>query len=282
MQAGARPERMQFGDRRPFRWTFAAAAVALVALGLYGVEFDLGLLVGERARGNAARFFEGCWPPRTDGPFVGPLFGLALDTVCVAALATAVAVLLGVPLGILGCRAATLGSLFVTGDIESSWLHRGLYLAARAVGAVFRSVPELVWAMLFVRVFGLGPSPAILAIGVAYGGMLGKVYSEQLEAVDPRPVTALESVGAGRAAAFAWGILPQAFGPMASYTAYRFECAVRASALMGLVGAGGLGQRIQFSQLDNEYAEIATEVAILMAVVVAVEWISDEIKRRIA
>lgn len=272
---------MQFGERRPFRFTFGALAVAAVALGLWGVEFDPAVLLGERARTNAAKFAAEGWPPATDPSFVGPLFGLALDTVCIAALATATAVALGVPLGVLGSRAAMLGSMFVTGDVEASWPARTVYAGARAVGAVLRSVPELVWAMLFVRVYGLGPAPAILAIGCAYGGMLGKVYSEQLEAVDPRPVTALEGVGAGRLGAFAWGVLPQAFGAMASYTAYRFECAVRASAIIGLVGAGGLGQKIEMSQQDALYPEIVTEVALLMGVVLIVESVSDAIKRRI-
>jgi phosphonate transport system permease protein len=143
-------------------------------------------------------------------------------------------------------------------------------------------VPEVVWALLAVPFAGLGPAPAVLAIGIAYGGMLAKVYSEQLESVDPRPVTALESVGAGRFQAFLFGILPQASGEMTSYTAYRFECAVRASALMGFVGAGGLGQQIESAHTDGNYAEMMSGVLVLMAFVFLIEALSDGIKRRLA
>jgi phosphonate transport system permease protein len=138
------------------------------------------------------------------------------------------------------------------------------------------------WALLFVKVVGLGPLPAVLALGVAYGGLIGKVASEQMEDVAPRPVAALEAVGAGRAAAFAWGILPQAFPSMANYVAYRFECGVRASVLMGFVGAGGLGYELQVSFGDYLFGEVLTETAFLVAVVALIEWSSDILRRRLA
>lgn len=271
---------VQLGERSTFRWGAAATVGLVVVLGLVGVDFDLGTLFGERARRNATTFAERAWPPETSWEFVRPLFALALDTVCTAALAAAVAALVGLPLGVLGSRTAVLGSLFASGDVEPRWWQRGLYLVARVVGAVFRSVPELIWALLFVRIFGLGGAPAVMAIGIAYAGMLAKVYSEQLEGVDPRPVAALEALGARTQGAFLFGVLPQAAGAMASYTFYRFECAVRATALMGLVGAGGLAMKIHDSMDSNLYGEVLTEVAVLMAIVVVVEFASDELRRR--
>lgn len=280
--AAAEDGGLQFGDRRTFRWTFSIVVAVLLVASAVRIEFDPAALFSARARENAAHFAAEGWPPRGGAESLLRLIGLGLDTVAIAAVGTAIAALIGLPLGVLGSRSAVLGSLFVTGDAEPSVVERGVWLAARVVGGFLRSIPEVIWAILFVPFAGLGPAPAVIAIGLAYGGMLAKVYSEQLETVDARPVTALESAGAGRFAAFAFGILPQASGEMTSYTAYRFECAVRASALMGFVGAGGLGQQIEFSHLDGNYGEMVSGVLVLMGFVFAIEFLSDQLKRRFA
>lgn len=272
----------QFGDRRTFRWTFTIVVAALLVASALRIDLDPLALFSDRARDNAARFASEGWPPRGGFEFLGTLLSLGLDTVAIAAVGTAIAAIIGLPLGILGSRSAMLGSLFVTGDAEPPAALRAVWVAARAVGGFLRSIPEVIWAILFVPFAGLGPAPAVIAIGLAYGGMLAKVYSEQLETVDARPVTALESAGAGRFAAFSFGILPQASGEMTSYTAYRFECAVRASALMGFVGAGGLGQQIEFAHLDGNYREMVSGVLVLMGFVFAIEFLSDQLKRRFA
>lgn len=272
---------VQLGERKTFRWVVVLVFAGLFAASLAGLRIEWDVLFGERARANASRFASEAWPPVTSWEFVAPLFALALDTICVAALATGVAALLGFPLGVLGSRTAVLGALFVSGDVEPRWWQRALYLVARVVGAVFRSVPELIWALLFVRVFGLGGAPAVMAIGIAYGGMLAKVYSEQLEGIGAQPVVALEALGARTSGAFLFGVLPQASVAMASYTFYRFECAVRATALMGLVGAGGLATKIHTSIDCSAYGEVVTEAGVLMLIVVVVEWASDAIRARI-
>src|ERR1043166_5018205 len=102
------------------------------------------------------------------------------------------------------------------------------------------------------RAVGLGPFPGVLAIGIAYGGMLGKVYSEIFEAVNPRPLEALQSTGANKLQIFFYGWLPQVLPNFVSYTLYRWECAVRASAVLGLVGAGGLGPQITAAARDRK------------------------------
>ena len=110
-------------------------------------------------------------------------------------------------------------------------LNLPLYGVARALLSVFRSIPEYVWAFMFVRAVGLGPFAGVLAIGIAYGGMLGKVYSEILEAVDPRPLETLHAAGASRVGVVFYGLVPQALPTFVSYTLYRWECAIRASAI---------------------------------------------------
>lgn len=273
---------MQAGGRRTFRWTIAALAVLAIVGAFAGAEFDVLRLGSDTAQRGARSFLAECWPPRTDAEFVTMLAGKTADTVAAAFLGTILAVAIGIPLGALASRNVLYGAHFATDVAPPPLAARAVYLAARSFGAVFRSVPEVVWALFFVKVVGIGVIPAITAIGVAYGGLIGKVYAEQMEDVPPRPVAALEAAGAGRVAAFAWGILPQAFGSMASYAAYRFECAVRASVLMGFVGAGGLGQELQISYGDYLFGEVTTETAFLVVVVAAIELASDAMRRRLA
>jgi phosphonate transport system permease protein len=152
------------------------------------------------------------------------------------------------------------------------------YSIARGILSLFRSVPEFVWAFMFVRAVGLGPFPGVLAIGVAYGGMLGKVYSEIFEGVNYRPLEALQSTGANKLQIFSYGWLPQVFPNFVSYTLYRWECAVRASAILGLVGAGGLGQQIEISMRMFNFNEVLTLLIILFLMVAAVDYISAKIR----
>ena len=155
-------------------------------------------------------------------------------------------------------------------------------LVARVLLAVLRGVPELVWALLFVRVFGLGAAAGVLALGITYGGMLGKVYGEILESADARPARALLEAGSGRLAALCYGLLPTAAQELVSYTVYRWECAVRASVVMGFVGAGGLGQLMDQSMKMLNGGEAATILATFLALVVAADALSEHLRRRLA
>ena len=155
-------------------------------------------------------------------------------------------------------------------------------VAVAFVLAVLRGVPELVWALLFVRVFGLGAAAGVLALGITYGGMLGKVYGEILESTDDQPARALLEAGSGRLAAFCYGLLPNAGQELVSYTVYRWECAVRASVVMGFVGAGGLGQLMDQSMKMLNGGEAATILATFLVLVVAADAISELLRRRLA
>ena len=140
----------------------------------------------------------------------------------------ALAIVLAIPLGYLASSAGR--------------LRPSLNPGTRALLTVLRGIPELVWALVFVRVFGLGPTAGVLALGLTYGGMLAKVYAEILESVPPQPARALLHSGARRPLALLYGAVPLAARELVSYTVYRWECAIRASVVMGFVGAGGLGQ----------------------------------------
>jgi phosphonate transport system permease protein len=142
-----------------------------------------------------------------------------------------------------------------------------------------RTVPELVWALVFVRVVGLGPTSGVLAIGLTYGGMLGKVFAEILESCDAHPTRMLLANGSGRLQAFFYGLLPQAAPELTSYAIYRWECAIRSSVVLGFVGAGGLGQQMDSSLKMLAGNEVATMLLVFIGLVALADTTSAWLRR---
>ena len=153
---------------------------------------------------------------------------------------------------------------------------------ARGALTLLRALPEVLWALMFVRALGLGPAAGVLALAITYGGMLGKVYAEILESVDTRPARALLEAGSGRLAALFYGLLPNAAQELASYTVYRWECAVRASVVMGFVGAGGLGQLMDQSMKMLAGGEASTILLTFLLLVLLADAISAVLRRLLA
>jgi phosphonate transport system permease protein len=269
--------------KRLFSRLLAAAFALTFALSLGIAQVDPRLLVDADALGNIARFVRVALPPRVDRDFLAFLAGPAVETLQISIMGTLIAVLIGAPLGLLATSSLTWRGILHQQATRAGRLLVGVlpYGLARAVLSVFRSIPEYVWAFMFVRAVGLGPFPGVLAIGVAYGGMLGKVYSEILESVNPRPLEALQASGAGKSGVVLYGLLPQALPHVVSYTLYRWECAIRASAILGFVGAGGLGQQIELSMRMFQFDEVLTLLAVLLVLVGAVDFVSGRIRARI-
>jgi phosphonate transport system permease protein len=263
-----------------FLWIFGAVFAVSVALSLRTAQVDPRLLVEGSTLANVARFVRGLFPPQLSREFLGLMLRPALETVQISVVGTAIAILIGVPLGLVATASLTWrGVLHERASRVARW---GLgfvpYVVSRGALSVFRSIPEYVWAFMFVRAVGLGPFPGVLAIGVAYGGMLGKVYSEILEGVNPRPLETLQAAGASRLGVVLYGLVPQALPNVIAYTLYRWECAIRASALLGFVGAGGLGQQIELSMRMFQFDEVLTLLAILFVLVATVDFISGRIR----
>jgi len=258
-----------------------AALAGTFALALWTAEVDPRRLVDPRALSHAGRFVAGAWPPRLDPEFLRFLARPVAETVQISVMGTVIAVIIGFPLGLLATA-----SLAWRGILHERTLGRWVgfvpYALARALLSLFRSIPEYVWALVFVRAVGLGPFAGVLALGVAYGGMLGKVYSEILEAVDPRPLEALHAAGARRWGVALYGLLPEALPHLVSYTLYRWECAIRASAIMGFVGAGGLGQQVELAMRMFQFDEVLTLLGVLLVLVGAVDLVSGRIRARLA
>ncbi|MDP4162706.1 MAG: ABC transporter permease subunit [Bacillota bacterium] len=149
----------------------------------------------------------------------------------------------------------------------------------RGILGFTRSIHELVWAWMFVAAIGLSPYAAILAIAIPYGGILGRIFADMLADVPEAPIKALKSAGASRMQALFYGYLPLVRADMISYTMYRFECAIRSSAIMSFVGLGGLGYQIQLSLADLKYDEVWLFVYFLIALVLLVDMWSNVIRK---
>jgi phosphonate transport system permease protein len=195
--------------------------------------------------------------------------------VAIATAGMTLALVVALPLTLLATRVLSVSAL--SGRMARlPWFVRQL---ARWALVALRSVPELVWALVFVRVVGLGPTAGVLAIALTYGGMLGKVYAEILESGEDHATRSLLRNGSSRLQAFSYGLLPQNAAELTSYTVYRWECAIRSSVVLGFVGAGGLGQQMDNSMKMFNGGEVLTMLAVFVALVALADRISAGLRR---
>ena len=219
------------------------------------------------------------------GDFVTSLFSLELSsgilrdavtaswrTVAYAVAGMTLALVIGFPLGVIASGVLA----------QSAWSRAASVGGVRFVLAFFRSIHELVWAWLFVAAVGLSPMAAVLALGIPYGGILGRIYSELLQDVPEAPIRALRSSGASEWQVFWYGRLPMALPDILSYTFYRLECGIRSAAILSFVGLGGLGFQIHISLADLNYERAWTFMLFLVALVVVVDLWSSAVRRRVA
>lgn len=260
------------------RLILTVLALALLWPGLRLSELDIGVLFDGSNTSTMGAFVSGFWLPAHDKPFLALLLLATIETLAIATAGMALALAVAVPSALLATRALSISAFSRNGRPKP--VAQALRWSVRGVLIVLRSVPEIVWALLFVRAVGLGPTAGVLAIAITYAGMLGKVYAEIFESVDPLPTRALIGSGASRLQAFAYGVLPQATGEMLSYTVYRWECAVRASVVMGFVGAGGLGQQMDLSMRMFAGGEVASMLLTFLMLVLMADLISQLLRRR--
>lgn len=224
-------------------------------------------------------FLAGFFPPSTEPEFLKLLQKATLETVAMATAGTALAFVIAAPLAFITTRALSVSRIGPgPGRVRSVVVRQ----AGRSVLMVLRAIPEIVWALIFVRALGLGPAAGVLALAITYGGMLGKVYSEIFESTDTRPARALLEGGSGRVAALLYGLLPNTGQELASYTVYRWECAVRASVVMGFVGAGGLGQLMDQSMKMLNGGEASTILVTFLLLVIVADAMSVAIRKVLA
>ena len=261
------------------RLLLTLAVLILLWPGLQITEFRPQNLFDAQNREVMGRFLAGFWPPEIGRDFLLLLGRATLETLAMATAGLALALLLAVPLSLIASRALSISTLL---SGTPSGIGRWLRYLVRIVLVVLRSIPEIVWALLFVRAVGLGPTAGVFAIAITYSGMLGKVYAEIYESVDAQPTRALLQSGSSRLAAFLYAVLPNAAQELTSYTLYRWECAVRASVIMGFVGAGGLGQMIDLSIRMFAGGEVVSILLTFLLLVLLADQISLHLRRRLA
>jgi phosphonate transport system permease protein len=190
-----------------------------------------------------------------------------LDTLAMSIAGTALAVLISLPLALLAAPNTT----------PHPWLCR----VVRTVLAALRSVPELILGVLFVAAVGFGALPGVLALAMHSVGMVAKFYAEAIEHVDPKPLEAASAAGASGLQVISHAVLPQVLPQLADITIYRWEYHFRASAVLGIVGAGGIGFELMAALRLIRYDQVAAILLTILACVVVVDSVGAQLRRRL-
>ena len=244
------------------RWAGWTAIAAVFIWSAVATELSLGRVI--EGLPFMWDFLRRMVPP--DPSVLGNALRGAVQTIQIAVVGTAVAAVLALPLGFAAARNAAPGWLF--------------YIA-RSVLNVFRAVDTLVYALFFVAAVGLGPFPGVLAVVVYTATGLAKLYSEAIEAIEPGPVEAVRATGATLLQVLRWGVLPQLVPQFLSFTLYRFETNIRAAAVLGFVGGGGIGFYIQTYLRLLNYPAAATVLLVLIGLVMIVDFTSSRLRARL-
>jgi phosphonate transport system permease protein len=252
------------------------AAVVLLWPAIELAEFNPARLADPASLNTMARFLGTFFPMALSTDFLALIAQSALETLALATAGTALAIVLALPLATAVSESLSVSRI---GPARNAWLWPLVRAPVRGLLIFMRSIPEIVWALLFVRAIGLGPAAGVLAIAVNYAGMLGKAYFEIFEAGDTRPARAILESGGGRLSAFLYGILPVSLHELVSYSVYRWECAIRASVVMGFVGAGGLGQQMELSMRMLAGGEVSTMLVVFLLLVLLADAISAVLRR---
>ena len=213
--------------------------------------------------GNIGRFLQGYLHPSFAN--AGEYAWQCVVTVCIALWGTMLAIAVSVPLGLLGARNLA--------------PHPLVYAVARRTMDVLRAVNEFVFALMFVTAVGLGPFAGMLALGLHTGGVLGKLLSETIEAIDPGQIEGVAAVGAGRAHVIAFGVVPQVMPNFLSYILLRFESDIRSASVIGMVGGGGIGFYLWDTIRAFNDREAATVILLIVAMVMVVDVVSSRVRR---
>ncbi|MCH8477340.1 MAG: phosphonate ABC transporter, permease protein PhnE [Wenzhouxiangella sp.] len=247
-------------------WLWSGAGGFLLAMTLWsaqGIGFSFSELFCNLGIGS--RLLQESWPP--DFAFLPRLYQPFLETIYIAIIGTVVGGILAIPIAVLAARNLSPGKL--------------IWFADRNFMNILRTLPDLFWAMLFAAAVGFGPVAGALALSVFTIAVVSKLWSESLEAVNMGLPEAVRSAGGSWLQMVQFGALPQALPHYVSYVLYAFELNVRASMVLGLVGAGGIGMILETQRANFEYERVTMIILAVLVAVLIIEQISESIRKRL-
>ncbi len=243
----------------------SAGLIVLMVLSFWSLDLQWAVLFSGEAAHSMLRFLAEFVPPQTDPAFVKKVAAASAETLAMSALGTAMAALAGVGLGLAAAGAP--------GRV------RWIQVLTRWLLNALRSVPELVWASLLLIAAGLGPFAGTLALAIHTSGVLGRLFAAAIENCPRGPADALQVQGVDGLRVFLYATWPQVLPQIISYTLYRWENNIRAAAVLGVVGAGGLGQMLSYHMGLFQMHKTATVLIAMLLLVFAVDWMSDRVRR---
>ena len=253
--------------------------VVAIALSLHQASSSGTALINWDGLGQLKEFWFASLTPDLSHDFLGVIGRATLVTFAYAVCGTTLSVGLGFVGGILASE--TWWQTVLPPSTTRGWLGSSLWLLIRGLLAFPRAIHELIWGLFFVSILGLDPVVAVVAIAIPFSAIVAKVFSEILDETPQEPLKALLNNGATPAVAWLYGLLPQALPNLISYTSYRFECSLRSAAVLGVVGAGGLGYEILLSLQSLQYGQLWTGFYALMILNGSVDLWSAWMRRRL-
>jgi phosphonate transport system permease protein len=245
---------------------FGVGLLALVVASFWSLDLQWAQFLSADAARSMGRFVGEFFPPDLSPAFVGKVAVGAAETLAMSLLGTLLAAVAGLALALPAAR-----------------LHDGDRARARAITRLLlnalRAIPELVWAALLLISAGLGPMAGTLALALHTTGVLGRLFAETLENAPPGPAFALRAQGVGPFRVLCWATLPQVLPQLLSYTLYRWENNIRAAAVLGVVGAGGLGQLLSFHMGLFQMGKTSTVLMAMLLMVALVDALSFAARR---
>ena len=246
------------------RWTAAGLLVVAVGWSLSGLDVTLDRLLG--APGDAWDIFRRMFPPAFGEAAERGVVGKVFESVHIAWIGTLIGALFSLPLAFLAA-----------GNVAPAWVRAPV----RQLFNVIRAVPELILAVILIPITGLGPWAGALAIGVHSVGTLGKWATEAIEGINDGPLEAVAATGGRWASEMRWGVLPQILPVVTSQWLFRFEINVRASAVLGMIGAGGVGSELVSQLVFRNFPAVGAVLAMTIVVVLTIDTVSAAVRRRI-
>ena len=244
-------------------WAWAAAIAFATAWSVSALDIEWAFF--QDAHLQAWDLAQRMWPPRW--AYLPQIFAPLLETIHIATLGTALALVFAIPLAFLSARNTTRNGL--------TWA------VGRALLVASRSVNTVIWGLLFVAIFGPGPLAGVAAVAARSVGFLAKLIAEAIEEADRGPVEAVVSTGAGTAQVYLIGILPQVMPVIAGTTVYRWDINIRESSVLGFVGAGGIGLQLYASINQFAWSQVLVVLAAILVIVLASEAVSAYVRGRI-